>query len=75
MKRTVPMYQLTNRLHDGRSVQVSADGIVPTVSAWLAELGTTSPIVEDLAQAVRAADWPKAHELSEVLSVDVTLAA
>jgi hypothetical protein len=69
------MYQLTDRLHDGRTVQVSADEIVGTVSAWLAELGATSPLVEDLAHAVRADDWPKVHALSEYLSVEVTVSA
>ena len=69
------MYQLTDRLHDGRTVQVPADELVGTVSAWLAELGAASPLVEDLAHAVRTADWPKAHALSDYLSVEVTVAA
>lgn len=71
MKRTVTIYQLTDRLHDGRTVHVSADEIVTTVSAWLAELGAASPLVEDLAQAVRVGDWPKTHSLGDYLSVQV----
>jgi len=40
----------------------------------LAELGATSPLVEDLAAAVSAADWPKTRALSEFLSVEVAVA-
>lgn len=70
-KRTVTVYELSDRLHDGRRVQLTAEEIVTTVSAWLAELGASSPLAEDLAQAVRVGDWPKAHLLGEYLSVDV----
>jgi hypothetical protein len=73
--RGVTIYQLTNRVRDGRTVYVSADEIVTTVSEWLAEFGATSPLVDDLAQAVRAADWPKTHTLEDHLSVEVTVAA
>ncbi len=66
------MYQLTDRLNKARTVQVSADEISTTVSGWLAELGATSPLVEDLARAVRAGDWPRTHSLGECLSVEVT---
>jgi hypothetical protein len=45
------------------------------VSAWLAELGANSPLVDDLARAVRAGDWPTALGLGDYLSVDVTVAA
>jgi hypothetical protein len=72
-KRTVTIYQLNDRLHDGRTVRLTAEEIVTTVSGWLAELGASSPLVEDLAQAVRVADWPKAHSLGEYLSVEVTV--
>ncbi len=65
-------YQVTDRLRDGRTVRVPGDEIAATVSAWLAELGTHSPLVEDLAQAVRAGDWPVAHAIGEHLSVNVT---
>jgi hypothetical protein len=69
------IYRVSNRLHDGRTVYVPADRIVATVSAWLAELGAHSPLVDDLARAVRAGNWPTAHSLADYLSVDVTVAA
>jgi len=71
----VRTYQLTDRLHTGRIARVSADGIVATVSAWLAELDTSSPLVSDLARTVGAGDWTAAHAIAEILSVDVTVAA
>ena len=40
-----------DRLHNGRTVQVPGHEIAPIVSAWLAELGAQSPLVEDLARA------------------------
>jgi hypothetical protein len=63
-------YQLTDLLHEGRTVHVSADGIV-TVSAWLAELGAHSPLVEDLARTVCADDWTTAHAIADRLCVNV----
>jgi hypothetical protein len=69
------IYRVTDCLHPGRTVHVPSDGLVTTVSAWLAELGADSPLVEDLARAVRAGDWPAAYALGESLSVDVTVAA
>ncbi|MDR3662190.1 MAG: hypothetical protein P4L86_17725 [Mycobacterium sp.] len=69
--QTMPVYQVTNRLC-ARSVQVTADEIAATVSAWLAELGTDSPLVDDLVRAVEAGNWPAAHAISEHLSVRVT---
>ena len=68
-------YQLTDRLHDGRTARVGAEGIPRTVSAWLAELGARSPVVDDLALAVRSGDWVTAHAIAERLSVDVAIAA
>ncbi|GBE66933.1 hypothetical protein MFM001_33950 [Mycobacterium sp. MFM001] len=68
------VYQLTDRLHR-RTARVSGEDIVTTLSAWLAELGATTPFVEDLARAVLAGDWPKAHALADYLSVDVTVIA
>jgi hypothetical protein len=68
-------YQLTDHLHDGRTAQVSAEGIVSTVSAWLAELGARSPVVENPARAVRSGGWVAAHSIADRLSVDVTVAA
>lgn len=67
-------YQLTDRLHQGRTARVTAEGIASTVSGWLAELGAGSPFVEDLARAVRNGDWVHAHSIAEALSVDVTVA-
>lgn len=68
------MYRVTDRLHDGRTVDVPCGGIAGAVSAWLAELGTNTPLVEDLARAVCAGDWPAAYAIGERLSVDVTVA-
>lgn len=67
-------YQLTDRLHPGRTVHVPADGIARTLAAWLAELEVYSPLVEDLAQAVRHGDWAATHAIAEHLSVDITVA-
>ncbi|KAA0079526.1 hypothetical protein CIW52_28135 [Mycolicibacterium sp. P9-64] len=67
-------YCLRDCLHDGRTVQVPAEWIAVTVSAWLAELGATSPLVQELACAVRSGDWPNAHALAECLSVEVAVA-
>jgi hypothetical protein len=75
MRPTVTIYRLTDPLHEGRTVHVCADGLVATLTAWLAELGAASPLVEDLARALRAGDWPTAHALSGYLSVEVSLAA
>ncbi|MFY9917359.1 MAG: hypothetical protein WAL26_03045 [Mycobacterium sp.] len=68
-------YQLTDRLHQGRTARVPAEAIASTISGWLAELGAGSPFVEDLARAVRNGDWVHAHAIAEALSVDVTVAA
>lgn len=68
-------YQLTDCLHQGRRVCVSSDGIACTVSAWLAELGVHSPLVEEFARTVRDGDWTAAHAIADVLSVDVAVAA
>jgi hypothetical protein len=69
------IYRVSNRLHDGRTVHVQGHEIAPTVSAWLAELGAHSPLVDDLASAAHAGDWPRACAIGEYLSVDVTVAA
>lgn len=69
------LYQVTDRLHEERTVRVPFNAIGPTVSAWLAELGANSPMVEDLARAVRNGDWPAAYAVGEHLSVHVALAA
>ena len=72
---TVTMYRVTDRLHNGRTVDVPCQGIAGTVSAWLAELGTHTPLVEELARAVCSGDWPAAYAICDRLSVDVTVAA
>lgn len=69
--QAVTIYQVTDHLRDGRTVRVPGDEIAATVSAWLAELGTHSPLVEDLARAARAGDWPAVHAIGEHLSVNV----
>ncbi|OBG29607.1 hypothetical protein [Mycobacterium sp. 852002-51057_SCH5723018] len=69
-----PLYSVTDRLHDGRTVQVPGRDIAPTVSAWLAELGAHSPLVDDLAQAVCVGDWAVAYAVADQLSVDVAVA-
>lgn len=73
--RTDSIYRITHRLQRGRSADVLCSEIPTTVSAWLAELGVQSPLVEDLARAVRADDWPAAHAIGEFLSVEVTVAS
>jgi hypothetical protein len=73
--RSTTLYQVTDRLHQGRTVRVPFNAIGPTVSAWLAELGANSPMVDDLARAVRDGDWPAAYSVGERLSVHVAIAA
>jgi hypothetical protein len=73
--RHAAVYQVTDRLHDGRTLRVLSDEIASAVSGWLAELGVNSPLVDDFARAVRAGDWPAAHAFGDVLSVDVAVAA
>lgn len=70
-----PTYKLTDRLHEGRVVYVSADGIIATVSAWLGELGASSPLVDEFARNVRCGDWPAAYAIAYHLCVDVAVAA
>ncbi len=72
-KSTPTIYQLTDRLHDGQTARVPDHQITATVSAWLAELGANSPLVDDLARAVRGGDWPAAYALAECLSVEVAV--
>ena len=69
------IYRVRNRLHGERTVYVPADKIAATVAAWLAALGAHSPLVDDLARAVRAGNWPAAHNLADYLSVEVTMVA
>ncbi|WP_101950300.1 hypothetical protein [Mycobacterium sp. 3519A] len=72
---TSTTYQITDCLHQERTAQVSVEDIAPTVSAWLAELGAHSPLVEVLARMVRDGDWSATHAISELLSIDVAVAA
>ncbi len=72
---TTMFYQLTDRLHEGQMARVPADQIRTTVSGWLAELGAHSPLVDELARAVRVGDWSAAHALGECLSVEVAVAS
>ena len=64
-------YLLTDRLHKGHKVEASADQIPRIVSAWLAELGVGSPLVDDLARAVWTADWPATYALADQLAIDI----
>lgn len=66
------IYRVTYSLHDGRAAHVTGDRIVATVSTWLAELGVESPMVEELAEAVNRGDWPVAHRIADILSVEIT---
>ena len=72
---TMTMYRVTDRLHGGRTVRVPGHEIAPIVSAWLAELGAHSPLVDDLARAACIGDWAAARAVGDQLSVDVTIAA
>ena len=69
------IYRITDRLREWRTVRVPGDRIGCAVSAWLAELGVDSPMVNDLARAVCSRDWPAAHVIDGHLSVDVAIAA
>ncbi|MGB8386386.1 MAG: hypothetical protein WCE76_00645 [Mycobacterium sp.] len=69
------MYRVSDRLHSERTVRVPAHQIAPIVSAWLAELGAHSPLVDDLARAACVGDWAAACAVGDQLSVDVTIAA
>ena len=68
-------YEVTDRLHAGRSVCVAADRIAVTVSTWLAEFDVHSPLADELAQTVRDGDWTAVHAIADLLCVDVAVAA
>jgi hypothetical protein len=72
---TTTTYDIIDRLHARRVAHVPVNRIAATVSAWLAELGVDSPMAEDLARAARAGNWPAVHAISDLLSVDVLVAA
>jgi hypothetical protein len=69
------LYRVTDRLRRGPMAYVQGDRIAATVSAWLAELGAESTLVDDLAQAVRTGNWPAAHSIAEYLSVEIAFVA
>lgn len=69
------VYEVRDRLHDGRARRVRSDEIAATVSGWLAELDVQSPLVDDLARAVRVGNWAAAYAVCDVLGVDVAVAA
>lgn len=73
--RTSVLYQVTDRLHQGRAARVAPEQIAATVSGWLAELDVVSPRVDDLAAAVRSGNWVVAHALEDLLAVEVMVAA
>lgn len=70
-----PTYVLTDRLHRERTVCVTADEIIATVTTWLAALGVQTPLVEDLCRTIRDGAWAEAHAIADTLSLDVTVAA
>ena len=69
------LFEVRNLLHEGRTARIPVSSIGPTVSGWLADLGVSSPLVEDLTQAVRNGNWPAAYVLGEHLAVHVAVAA
>lgn len=79
--QSATIYQVTDRSHDGRTARVPGDEITSTVSGWLSELGTQrselgtqSPLADELARAVRIGDWPAAYAIGEHLSVEIAVA-
>jgi hypothetical protein len=73
-RRMETLYRVTDRLHNGRTVQVPGRDIAAVVGVWLAELDAHSPLVEDLARAARGGDWTAAYAIGDLLSIDVTVA-
>ncbi len=72
---TPQMYQVRDRLHEGRIVNVPGPEIADTVAGWLADLDVHSPLVEQLAQAARVGDWAAARSIGDHLSVDINFAS
>ena len=70
-----PTYVLTDRLHRERTVCVTADEIIATVSRWLAGLDVQTPLVEELCRTIREGAWAEAHAIADTLSLDLTVAA
>ncbi|OBH50945.1 hypothetical protein A5687_12690 [Mycobacterium mantenii] len=75
VNRVEVTYYVTDRLHDGRTVAVPGREIAAIVSTWLAELGTHSPLVEELARAACVGDWVTACAVGNQLSVGITVAS
>ncbi|WP_025737237.1 hypothetical protein [Mycobacterium genavense] len=73
--RGATMYSITDRLHGGRTARVHGNEIASIVSAWLRELGASSPLAEDLARAVCVGDWAAAYAVGNQLSIEVTVVA
>lgn len=73
MTHREPLYRVADRLHPGRAVHVPGHEIAHVVSAWLAELGADSPLVNELARAACVGDWAAAHAVGDQLSVDVAV--
>ena len=67
-----PIFRVSDRVHEERSVTVAAHEIAATVAAWLAELGVQTPLVDQLASAVIKGDWMAARAIADHLSVDFT---
>jgi hypothetical protein len=67
-----PIFRVSDRVHEERSVTVAAHEIAATVAAWLAELGVQTPLVDQLDSAVSKGDWITARAIADHLSVDVT---
>jgi hypothetical protein len=68
-------YQVCDRLHKDRVVNVPGSEIASIVGAWLADLGVQSPWVDQLAGAIQADDWATVRAVCDHLSVDVSYAA
>ncbi|BBZ76059.1 hypothetical protein MANY_13960 [Mycolicibacterium anyangense] len=69
-----PTFRLTDRLHEGRTVTVTINEIAATVSDWLAELGVHSPMVDQLASALRGGNWTAVQTIADHLAVEITAA-
>lgn len=69
------LYELTDRLHDGRTVRVPADRIEDVLASWLAEWDVRTPLVSELSSAVCTSDWPTVGDIADRLSVSIAIAA
>lgn len=67
-----PNFRVSDRLHEERSVTVTAHEIATTVAGWLADLGVHSPLTQQLADAVGKGDWSTARAIADNLAVTVT---